>query len=259
MGYETLRTERRGDVALITISRPEALNAISNATSGELSRALDEADADPQVAVIVLTGVGTTAFCAGADLKEVAAGIPTLSGPGGFAGIVRRTLVKPVIAAVNGLALGGGAEIAFACDLIVAADTARFALPEVKRGVLASGGGLLRLPRQIPLKIAMELALTGEPITAQEAARWGLVNRVVPRARVVEEALELAATIARNAPLSVRATKVVITQGLDRPLEGAGSAWDVNEAADRAVLASDDAAEGPRAFVEKREPRWRGR
>jgi crotonobetainyl-CoA hydratase len=208
----------------------------------------------------VLTGAGERAFSAGADLKALSAGSRPMTARGGFAGFVQRTLAKPVIAAVNGLAYGGGTEIALACDLIVAAETAAFALPEVKRGLAAgSAGGLLRMPRQVPLKIAMELALTGEPLSAREAERWGLVNRVVEPSRLLAVALELAESIANNAPLAVQASKAIIYRALDAPLTAAPTAWDAALGPARRVSESEDAKEGPRAFAEKRAPVWKGR
>src|SRR5258708_2211285 len=208
--FETVIYERRGHVAVITLNRPAVLNAISVQLTDELEAALDAAEGDAEIRVIVLTGAGDRAFSAGADLKELAAGLARKPSTdrGGFAGFVRRRLVKPVIGAINGTAHGGGAAIALAGDLRVAAETPTFALPEVRRGFAAgSAGGLLRLPRQVPLKIAMEMALTGGPISAAEAARWGLVNRVVPREDVVAEALRLAEAVAANAPLAVQGTK----------------------------------------------------
>lgn len=262
MNSETIRYEMRRGVAIITLNRPEVLNAVNLQLAEELEAALDTAEGDPEVRVLVLTGAGDRAFSAGADLKERSADAARrpLTARGGFAGFVKRQIVKPVIGAVNGLALGGGAEIALACDLLVASDSARFGLPEVTRGLAAgTAGGLLRLPRQVPVRIAMEMALTGVPIGAAEAYRLGLVNRVVGPESLLDEALRLAGTIADNAPLAVQASKAIIYRALDAPLWAAPTAWDHMLGPLRLVAESEDAKEGPRAFAEKRPPVWKGR
>jgi enoyl-CoA hydratase/carnithine racemase len=207
---------------------------------------------------VVLTGSGEKAFSAGMDLKAFASGegASIMGAPGGFAGIVERTFSKPIIAAVNGAALAGGCEIMLACDLVVAADHATFGIPEVKRGLLAGAGGLLRLPKRLPLSIALELALTGEPIDASRALSLGLVNRVVPSAQLMDEALALADLIAENAPLAVRWTKKVI---LGASSVGDAEGWALNAEAVGVVFTSADAMEGPVAFAEKRKPRWQGK
>jgi crotonobetainyl-CoA hydratase len=252
--------ELKGSIAVITLNRPLVLNAVNLAMAEELEAALDEGEGDSTVRVLILTGAGNRAFSAGADLKDLSAGRRPITARGGFAGFVRRQLIKPVIGAINGLALGGGTEIALACDLLVAADTATFGLPEVSRGMAAgSAGGLLRLPRQVPLRTAMEMALTARPIDATEAYRTGLVNRIAPQDRVVEEALELAELIARNAPLAVQASKAIIYRALDAPLGGGPTAWDYMLAPLQMAAQSEDAIEGPLAFVEKRPPNWKGR
>ncbi|MGY1846569.1 MULTISPECIES: crotonase/enoyl-CoA hydratase family protein [unclassified Blastococcus] len=260
------RYEVRGHVGLITLDRPAALNAVNAALATAVGEALEQAAADDQVRVVVVTGTGR-AFCAGADLKELAAQ-RSVAADGhpewGFAGLVRHWIDKPVIAAVNGFAMGGGTEIALACDLVVASSGAVFGLPEVKRGLLAAAGGVVRLQRQVPLKRALELALTGDGVDAATALEWGLVNAVVEPEQVLDAALELAGRIAVNAPLSVRHTKRMLHR-----TSGGGSDWDeswtgtdpwrANEEATATVFASADAAEGPRAFAEKRDPRWVGR
>lgn len=262
MGYETVVMERVGRVAIITLNRPHAMNAINAQLSRDAGNALEEFASDPELWVAVLTGAGERSFCAGADLKEVAAGRfeqTEESKKWGFAGLVQHHIAKPVIAAVNGFALGGGTEIALACDLIVASERASFGLPEVKRGILAAAGGLLRLPRQLPLKVAMHAILTGEPLSALEAQRWGLVNRVVAHEQVVSEAVALANQIIENAPIAVRASKEIVYRGLDRPLSFPQDAWEVNQTYAAQVMESADAKEGPRAFAEKRQPQWQGK
>ena len=252
--------ERRGAIGLITLNRPDAMNAVNADLATAVGEALETIQADPGIRVAVVTGSGR-AFCAGADLKELAAGrsIGAREHPEwGFAGLVRHFIDKPLIAAVNGFALGGGTEIVLACDLAVVSENAELGLPEVRRGLVAAAGGLLRLPRQVPLKVALEIALTGRPITARVAEQWGLVNRVVPQSQVLEAALEMAATIAVNAPLSVRATKRVIHDVAAFGSDWGEDIWTMNDQEAKAVFASADAAEGPCAFAEKRAPRWRG-
>jgi crotonobetainyl-CoA hydratase len=253
-------------VGLITLNRPESLNAVNAELSAAVGQALESAAGNPEVRAVVITGAGR-AFCAGADLKELAQG-RSIGAPGnadwGFAGLVRHWIGKPVIAAVNGVALGGGTEIALACDLVVAATTARFGLPEVKRGLLAAAGGVVRLQRQLPLKRALELALTGDSIDAITALEWGLVNRAVSPESVLNIALELAQRIATNAPLSVQHTKLMIHKtgfsGSDwNPIWSNADPWRANTESTREVLHSHDAKEGPAAFAEKRAPRWEGR
>ena len=258
--------EVRDGIALVTFNRPAALNAVNAALSSAVGEALEAAAADPQVRVVVVTGSGR-AFCAGADLKELARQRPVHAPDHpewGFAGLVRHWIDKPVIAAVNGYAMGGGTEIALACDLVVAADSATFGLPEVKRGLLAAAGGVVRLQRQLPLKRALQLALTGDAIDAATAYDWGLINEVVPADAVVDAALALAGRIAANAPLSVEHTKRTMHRtaaaASDWDAEWTGEdPWAVNEESTRLVFASRDAVEGARAFAEKRNPLWEGR
>ncbi|HUS22097.1 MAG TPA: crotonase/enoyl-CoA hydratase family protein [Aeromicrobium sp.] len=257
--------EVRGRVAIITLNRPDALNAVNAALSTAVGEGLEAAVADPDVRVIVITGTGR-AFCAGADLKELAQG-RSIHAEGhsewGFAGLIQHWVDKPVIAAVNGFAMGGGTEITLACDLAVAADTAKFGLPEVKRGLYAAAGGVIRLQRQVPMKRALELVLTGEGIDADTAAAWGLINRVVPAGSELEVALELANVIAANAPLAVQVSKKMV----HRTWSGSSDwnadwsnedPWHANDEALSVVFTSNDALEGPMAFAEKREPRWSG-
>jgi enoyl-CoA hydratase len=245
-------------VALVTLCRPESRNAVNAAVAVELENIVRSTEADPAVWAVVLTGAGGKAFSSGADLKEVAAGrLETLWTPdSGFAGFVRAVRAKPWIAAVNGLALAGGFEIALACDMIVASEDAAFGLPEVTRGMIAAAGGLYRLPRALPRAIALELIATGERLTAERAAALGLINRVVPKERTLPTALELAAAIARNAPLAVRESLMIARQAAD--LDDATLGRLSAEGQTRLML-SEDFREGPRAFVEKRPPRWVGR
>lgn len=254
-------TERHGHVLVITLNRPRARNAVNAELAQALGEALSELDADPELRVGVLTGAGDRAFCAGADLKELAAGrsIGPRTAQWGFGGIVRRELVTPLVAAVNGLALGGGTEIALCCDVVVAAESASFGLPEVRRGIVAAAGGLIRLPQMIPVKRALELAMTGEPVGAAEAERLGLVNRVAPDGEVLEVALRLAQRVAANAPLAVAASREVILGSAGRTAESEAAAWALSDRASADVRASEDAREGVTAFAEHREPSWRGR
>lgn len=257
MADELLR-ERRGNVEILTINRPEARNAINGAVSQAMSTALDELTDDDTVAVVVLTGAGDKAFSAGMDLKAFASGegASIIGASGGFAGIAKRDFPKPLIAAVNGSALAGGCEIMLSCDLVVAADHALFGIPEAKRGLIAGAGALIRLPKRLPMAVALELALTGDPIDAPRALALGLVNRVVPAGQVLEEAMGLAGRIAENAPLAVRHSKAVIKQAAEVP-EAEG--WTINDASVGVVFSSADAMEGPVAFAEKRPPNWQGK
>lgn len=254
--------ERRGNVLVITINRPEARNAINAAVSIGVGDALEEAQRDPDVRAVVITGAGDKSFCAGADLKAIARR-ENLYHPDhpeyGFAGYVHHFIDKPTIAAVNGTALGGGTELALASDLVVAHELAKFGLPEVKRGLIAAAGGVFRIVDQLPRKVAMELLLTGEPMTASDAWEWGLVNQVVKDGSVLDAALAMAARITVNAPLSVQASKRIAAGVDDGVITGDEIGWErtVNEM--RTLIRSEDAKEGPLAFAEKREPVWKAR
>lgn len=249
-------TERRGDgVLLITLNRPEQRNAVNLPLARGIAAALDELDGDETLSVGVLTGAGK-GFCAGMDLKAFVTGERPWVGDRGFAGIVRRASVKPLIAAVEGFAVAGGLEVALACDLIVAARGAKLGVPEVKRSLVAAGGALLRLPRRIPYHLAMELALTGDPILAERAAEVGLVNRLAEPGGAVEVALGLAGEIAANAPLALAASKRILEEQWDWD---AAEMWDAQSAISDPVFASEDAREGATAFAEKRPPVWRGK
>jgi enoyl-CoA hydratase len=251
----SVRVEPEGDVLVVTIDRPEARNAVNLAVAQAVAEAMDRLDAEDSLRAGILTGAGGT-FCAGMDLKAFVAGErPFISGRG-FAGIAERPPRKPLIAAVEGWALAGGFEIALACDLIVAARDARFGIPEVKRGLVAAAGALLRLPRRIPYHLAMELALTGEPIGAERAAQIGIVSRVSEPGGALAAARELAAQIARNGPLAVEASKRIVTAAGDWP---EAEAWSRQAEITGPVFASEDAREGATAFAEKRDPVWRGR
>ena len=254
---ELLR-ERQGRVEVLTINRPEARNAINGAVSRAVATALDEIEADDDCWVVVLTGSGDKAFSAGMDLKAFAAGEAgdIMGAKGGFGGIAQRQFPKPIIAAVNGSCLAGGFEIMLSCDLVVAVESATFGIPEVKRGLVAGAGGLVRLPKRVAPAIAMEMALTGEPISAQRAYELGLINRVVPASSLMEAALKLAGTIAANAPLAVRTSKQVIKDAGEVP---DAKGWEISNAAIAPVFASADAMEGAVAFAEKRAPNWTGK
>ncbi|WP_424138287.1 enoyl-CoA hydratase-related protein [Roseomonas chloroacetimidivorans] len=256
---ETVLTERVGrHVLLVTLNRPAARNAVNGALATALEAAVETAEADPEIRACILTGAGDKAFCAGADLKEVAGGRTTslFTERGGFAGFTHAARAKPWIAAVNGPAFAGGLELVLACDMVVAVEGATFGLPEVKRSLVALAGGVQRLPRALPRNLALEMIATGEPIDARRAAAHGLVSRVVPAAELREAALALAGTIARNAPLAVRESLAIARRSAE--LDEATMAAMGQETRKR-IYASEDYREGPRAFVEKREPRWTGR
>ncbi|WP_203336979.1 crotonase/enoyl-CoA hydratase family protein [Nocardioides limicola] len=260
-GEPTVLMSRQGHVAIITMNRPHVMNAVNAEMSVAMEECIDELVRDPKLRVGILTGAGR-AFSAGADLKEVAAG-RSLQAPHqrerGWGGFMRRMVDKPLIAAVNGYALGGGTEMMLACDLAVVGASAKLGLPEVSRGIIAAGGGLLRLGRRVPQAIAMEAALTGKPITAETALGWGLVNRVVADDQVLDAALELADAVARNAPLAVQASKRLIQHGHALGSDWTAEAWAASDREITAIMRSDDANEGPRAFAEKRQPQWSGR
>jgi enoyl-CoA hydratase len=249
-----VQVELVNHVAVITIDRPAVRNAINSVAARRIATAFDELDTRRDVAAYVLTGGGGT-FCAGMDLKAFLDGDVPTSPQRGFFGIVERPPRKPVVAAVEGYALAGGCEVALSCDLIVAAEHAIFGLPEVKRGLVASAGGLLRLPRRVSYHIAMEMVLTGDHYGAQRMYELGLVNRIAPPGRALEVALELADRIAANGPLAVEASKRVIVESGDWP---AAEAFSRQREIVEHVFASKDATEGAAAFAEKRNPVWKG-
>ncbi|MEM9037971.1 MAG: crotonase/enoyl-CoA hydratase family protein [Actinomycetota bacterium] len=246
-----------GHVAVLTINRPEARNAVNGDVASSMEAHIDRVEEDDDIWVAIVAGNGP-AFSAGADLKEVAAGNGASLGTkrGGFAGITRRERTKPFIAAVDGFALAGGCEIVLSCDMVVASTRARFGIPEVKRSLLAAAGGLFRLPRALPRNVAMELALTGDPIDGQRAYDLGLVNVLCEEGRAVEEARALAARIEANAPIAVRLSRRVVNEAVQAD---DGEAWRLTNELAREVAATEDYQEGPRAFIEKRAPRWTGR
>jgi enoyl-CoA hydratase len=256
MSNEAVLTERRGGVLVITINRPEARNAVNAPVAEGMAAALDRLDEEDELRLGIVTGAGGY-FSAGMDLKAFASGEGSpYAGDRGFAGITQRASRKPLIAAVEGFALAGGFEIALSCDLIVAARDARFGVPEVKRSLVAAAGALLRLPKRIPYHLAMELALTGEPIGAERAYEIGIVNRLADSGAALDAAIELAATIEKNAPLALIASKQIVQQAVDwTEAEG----WAKQGEISGPVFVSEDAREGATAFAEKREPVWRGR
>ncbi|AMT72308.1 enoyl-CoA hydratase-related protein [Mycobacteroides immunogenum] len=253
---EVVQFRREGHIGVITLNRPDAMNAVNGAMSVALGEIAAEFIADDGLWVGVLTGAGR-AFCAGADLKEVAAG-KFLTGDqwdSGIGGIIKNRVPKPLIAAVNGYAFGGGTELMLACDLAVMSDTAALGLPEVKRGIIAAGGGMMRLAKRMPLAIALEYVMTGDRISPEAALQWGLVNRVVPQDDVLPAAMELAESIVANAPLAVEASKGVVYDSLTRD-DWDEHAWALSDGVTRGILRTADAKEGPRAFVQKRAPEW---
>ncbi|MFH1034645.1 MAG: enoyl-CoA hydratase-related protein [Pseudomonadota bacterium] len=263
MPYEFITVEKRGHLTIVTMNRPEAMNSLHPPACAEMNEAFNDFAADPEAWVGILAAAGAKAFSAGNDLKwqaqhgplAVRQGLDSLNG--GFGGLTRRfDCFKPLIAAVNGLALGAGFEMALACDIIVAAENASFGLPEPTVGLMAVQGGVHRLPRHLPYHLAMGLMFTGRRLSAPEAARLGLVNEVVPAAELMDKALAWAEAILACAPLAVRASKEAVLQGLAMPLKEA-----IPEVfpATEVMRASQDILEGPKAFAEKRKPVWSGR
>lgn len=250
-----LIVERREALMVLTINRPEKRNALDSRVSHEIAAALDELDESPELRVGILTGAGGN-FSSGMDLKAFGAGERPVVEGRGLAGFAQRPPRKPLIAAVEGYALAGGFEVVLSCDLVVAARDAVFGLPEVKRSLLAAGGGLIRLPRRIPYHLAMELGLTGESISAERAAEWGLVNRLTEPGGALDGALELAQSIAANGPVAVAAAKEVLAFAADYAER---EAWERQGPINERIAESDDAKEGALAFVEKRAPVWTGR
>lgn len=242
-------------IMTITMNRPEARNAINGDAARGIAAALEQLDSDDSVRVGILTGAGGT-FCSGMDLKGFLTGdLPSVEGRG-FGGLTESLPRKPLIGAIEGYALAGGCEMALSCDMLVAAETSKFGIPEVKRGLVAAAGGLMRLPRQIPQKIAMELALTGDFMSAQRAADLGLVNRIVAEGNALEAAKELAAAINANGPLAVAVSKQVVLQSADW---SSSEMFDKQNAIAVPVFSSEDAIEGAAAFAEKRAPNWKGK
>lgn len=257
-GREILMNIVDGHIAVITLNRPEARNAVNVALAEALAYAVGQVETDDTIRVAILASSHEKVFCAGADMAEIAAGRGPLlqTEEGGFAGFVNSKRTKPWIAAVKGHALAGGCELALACDMIVASESAQFGLPEVKRGLFAGAGGVYRLPRALPRNIGLELVATGDPLGAQRAAAFGLVNRLASPDGVLEEALNLARAISANAPLAVRQSLLVARLAAEKT---DAELRELSRAEGAIVFASEDAKEGPRAFFEKRAPNWIGR
>jgi enoyl-CoA hydratase len=249
--------ETRGRIAVLTINRPEAKNAVNGAVAQGIEHGIDEAEGDDEVWCVILTGQKDV-FCAGADLKEINAGngAALQTERGGFGGFVQRERTKPVIAAVEGPALAGGTELVLACDMVVASREARFGIPEVKRNLVAAAGGLFRLPKVLPLPIAMELALTGDFFSAELAERHGMVNQLSEPGQTLDTAIALAERVTANAPLAVRATRTLMLQAdelsVDEGIRASNKAL-------MGLASTEDFSEGLMAFIEKREPAWKGR
>lgn len=254
MADEVLQSAE-GGILTVTINRPEAKNAVNRAVAEGITAAMDELDSNNDLQVAILTGAGGT-FCAGMDLKGFLRGENPVVEGRGFAGLVESLPKKPLIAAVEGYALAGGCELAVSCDMIVAADGAKFGIPEVKRGLVAAAGGLIRLPRQIPYRIAMELALTGDPITAQRAQALGLINDVVETGGALAAAQALAARITANGPLAVAISKQIISQSRGWADD---EMFAIQQEMAMPAFVSEDATEGAAAFAEKRAPNWKGK
>ena len=257
-------TDLRDGILVITLNRPHARNAMNAEMAEQVGDALERAHHDPEIRAVVLTGTGDRAFCGGGDLVAMTEGYSLepddpVKEAWGFGGICRHPIDKPIIAAVNGFAVGGGAQMVLACDLVVADETAVFSLPEVGNGLVASSGAAIRLPAWLPRPLAMEILLLGRRFTADEAYTWGLVNRVVPAGHSLAEALEMAATIGRQAPLAVQAMKRLVAGIVDRQFVTEHDGWARTAIEAAANSTTEDAREGPRAFAEKRAPVYRGR
>ncbi|XVQ14735.1 enoyl-CoA hydratase-related protein [Spirillospora sp. CA-255316] len=256
MSGELVR-ERRGAVLIVRLNRPEARNALNGALIDGIGRAVTDAENDPEIRAVVLTAAGDRVFCSGMDLREFAGGGRGTASPEGMAGFVRLSQGEvgvPVVGAANGTAVGGGLELLLGCDVIVAAETAKFGLPEVKRGLYPAGGGT-GIGTRIPLAIALEMTMTGDPIEARRAYELGLVNAVASPEKVLDAAVDLAERIAENAPMALAAIKELVRLGVTDSARAA----ERNKELAASVFSSEDAREGAAAFVEKRKPVWKGR
>lgn len=262
MGYNTIITEEREGIFIITLNRPEAKNALNSEMWRELCEAFDHLEEAPELRCCIVTNVGDC-FCAGSDLKEIAAGTyhaPEGYEKSGFAGMTKRYISKPLIAAANGRVLGGGVEVLVACDLAIAATDSTFSLPEPRRGLTAAGGGLLmRIMQTMPAKPAMELLLTCEPISAQKAVDCFLINKAVEPGTVLDEAIDMAKLICKGAPLSIECTKRTCYETMGENVVYPSKGWEILEEIEAITQNSEDKLEGTRAFAEKREPVWQGR
>jgi crotonobetainyl-CoA hydratase len=261
---QPVHIEIQDGIASVVLNRPEAMNAINRDLSNAIAELMQQADTDPDIKAVVLSSAHPKVFCAGADLGALSQGIETYDTEGpnaswGLAGCTSRTPSVPVIAAVDGVALGGGFEIALAADILVASSAASFGLPEVQVGLIAAAGGVVRLPRQLPVKIAMDMMLTAERLNAERAYALGLISRLTEPGAAYDTAMEVATRIAGNAPLAVRASKATaldLTNGVARE---EAPRWERSNEAFASIKASDDAREGATAFKEKRAPQWTGR
>ncbi|MBL4865775.1 MAG: crotonase/enoyl-CoA hydratase family protein [Pseudomonadales bacterium] len=252
---DEILVSRENGIMIVTINRPKAKNAVNKAVSEGIAAAMEELDDSSELQVAIITGADGT-FCSGMDLKGFLKGESPIAPGRGFAGLTQRGPKKPLIAAVEGYALAGGLELLMACDLIVAAEDAQFGIPEVKRGLAAGAGGLIKLPRQMPHRLAMELALTGDSFTAQRAYETGIINRVVKKGEALQGAITLAKTIAANGPLAVIASKQIVNESQDWSAE---EMWSKQAKLMMPVFVSEDSREGPLAFAEKRAPVWKGK
>ncbi|MBV1882220.1 MAG: crotonase/enoyl-CoA hydratase family protein [Pseudomonadales bacterium] len=252
---DEILVSKEDGIMIVTINRPKAKNAVNKAVSDGIATAMEELDDSSDLQAAIITGADGT-FCSGMDLKGFLKGESPIVPGRGFAGLTERGPKKPLIAAVEGYALAGGLELLMACDLIVAAEDAKFGIPEVKRGLAAGAGGLIKLPRQMPHRLAMELALTGDSFTAQRAYDTGLINRIVKKGEALQNALTLAKTIAANGPVAVIASKQIVNESQDWSAE---DMWTKQTALIMPVFKSEDSREGPLAFAEKRAPVWKGK
>mmetsp|Transcript_13878 Transcript_13878/g.24821 ORF Transcript_13878/g.24821 Transcript_13878/m.24821 type:complete len:260 (-) Transcript_13878:74-853(-) len=256
MEGELVKFEKRGHIAIFTLDRPKAMNAVSGQLSERFEALLDQFEADEELWIGIVSSSHPKVFCAGADLKAISKGENIMTPKGGFAGLVGYPRTKPLIAAVDGAALAGGCEIVLACDMVVASKAARFGVPEVKRSLVPAAGGLFRLPRKLPNAIAMELLLTGDPMSAERMYHFGFVNQLTEAGKALEGALELAKRLEVNAPLAVREARNVAVKLY---LADDETAWKESNKSMGRLARTPDFFEGPKAFAEKRQPKWTGK